>query len=185
MKYTVVEIPKEEICCRRIPLEDFPIFSNLEPLNYVTSCDFASVAPTASEPSKNKIKSDHKEVFPKRAKVVEKALEASSEEPKHVVASSYARNVVPSDTRPLIVVNSSSSLPTINSLDILYVLKPIPTSAPLTINPNITIPPPSSSLSKLLPYTIIPPFQSPLPSLLLSQLILPENHPLDLEPSSH
>ncbi|KAI5405717.1 hypothetical protein KIW84_052469 [Lathyrus oleraceus] len=60
LKYAVVKIIKEEVCCRRIPLEDFHIFSNSEPLDYVTSCHSVSVAPNASEPSEKKRKYDHK-----------------------------------------------------------------------------------------------------------------------------
>lgn len=56
LKYSVAEIPKEEICIRRIPLEDFPIFYNLEPLNCVTSCHSTSVAPTIFAHSKKKRK---------------------------------------------------------------------------------------------------------------------------------
>lgn len=53
------EIPKELIYNKRIPRENFPIFSNLEPLdcgvNYHIN-NYASVVPTASEPTKKKRK---------------------------------------------------------------------------------------------------------------------------------
>lgn len=59
--------------------------------------------------------------------------------------------------------------------NVLYVLEPMPISAPQSKNPNVIIPPFSPTIFEILTSTITPITQPLFPSFLLSILSQPEN----------
>lgn len=180
-----VEVPKEAIFNRMIPLEDFPIFTIHDPLNilidYLDSYQ-AGVQNTGSElPRKRKKSKKHFDGTTNKAKTSSSAwrlLDTSVEEPITVVATPYARTVlsksIPFKTHYQFVYNnsyfSSTNIlsPTNNPNTFVFITNPrqttsitinTPVSAPQTINPNVTILLPTPSPYKPLTYTIIPPPQ--------------------------
>lgn len=192
------EVSREEIHNRRIPLNDFPIFSKSYSLDdvvkFMGKChvDFLlEASEVISHKKKRKTAKKHSEIMAKKFKTSIEHRETSTKAPG-ASKSTSARTYIPSNIHLITIVNSlfippptiTSSIPTTLPYNVPFVLELMPTFASQSNNPNVTIPPPSPSIYKLLTSTIIPPSQSYLPSFLLSQLIQPRNHPLDLEPFS-
>lgn len=152
------EIPKEDVYNKRVPLEYFLIFSKSDPLDivigFLESCHVNSILASSETTSKKKrkVSKKHSERMAKKFKVIRENLDTFAEEPKAFGATSArttSGKFVPSKAQSFSINSSSIMSTTITSpTPIPHIFEQVhfqTSSSPQTSNPNVTIPPPSTS----------------------------------------